>query len=734
MNLIQPKLQSLSSALLICFFLCGYSPGASADAAGDASTQQIRKRFSALPLRFEANRGQADDEVRFVLRGKELTMLLKNNEVVLKPNRTKRVNVGERNAKSFMPSPKYGYRRDKPVMDVGSGESSVLTMKLVKPTSKPRAAGVEVLPGTVNYFAGRDSKKWLKNIPTYAKVKYHDVYPGVDLVYYGNQQQLEYDFIVAPGADPSLIRLELRGGVKELSVDGQGDLVLEVIGGEFRMRKPRIYQFWDGVQREVPGGYSLKSNGQVGFDVGAYDRARPLVIDPVLGYSTYLGDIGVDSANSVVTLGGAAYVTGESDGQAFVAKLNTALSGQASLVYFTVFGGSGDEVGNAIDVDIGILDNGAVYVTGSTSSTDFPTMNAPQFNFGGGASDGFVAKLDNTGMLVYSTYLGGNGDDLGLGISVPCIFGTVVVCSSASVTGSTFSLDFPTVNAQQQTNGGAADAFVTKLDDTGSFVYSSYLGGSGKDVGASIFTSGTVLGSNTGGETFVAGYTTSANFPTKNPFQAVHGGGVHDAFVAKLNAAGSALIYSTFLGGGASDYASNIAVDFSGNVNLTGTTASINFPTVNSLQTTYGGGMSDAFMTKLDISGSKILYSTYLGGSGEDRGAGIAILASGHAYVTGSTNSHSGFPKNRRPVPSGSLFDAFVTGLNPAANRGASLVFSTLFGGSGDDYGLSITAEPSGSVYVTGVTASADFPTTTGAFAPTFGGAPSDAFVAKILP
>jgi len=553
-------------------------------------------------------------------------------------------------------------------------------MRLVGANASAAVTGAEELPGKSNYFIGNDPKKWRTNVPNYAKVKYQDVYPGVDLVYYGNQGgQLEYDFVVAPGADPETIRFALSGGLQESSrqsavgsraqnqtlrqskiqnlkskIDPSGDLVIETDGGEVRLHKPVVYQpaisngqrTTDYGQRApVEGHYVMQANNQVGFKVASYDHTRPLLIDPVLSYSTYLGGSFTDLGYHItVDSSGNAYVTGDTLSQnfptanpfqatnkatpttsnptAFVAKLNSTGS---ALVYSTYLGGSNEDVGTGIAVD----SSGNAYVTGYTTSTNFPTVNPLQVSNGGGY-EAFVSKLNAAGSaLVYSTYLGGSGSDAGGGIAVDS-------SSNAYVTGYTNSTNFPTANPFQASNGGGYDAFVSKLNAAGSaLVYSTYLGGSGSDAGTGIAV-------DSSSNAYVTGYTNSTNFPTVNPLQVSNGGG-YDAFVSKLNAAGSALTYSTYLGGSNEDVGTGIAVDSSSNAYVTGYTSSTDFPTVSPLQASYGGGNLDAFVAKFDAAGSALIYSTYLGGGGTDRGYGIAIDSSANAYVTGETISNN-FP------------------------------------------------------------------------------------------
>jgi hypothetical protein len=389
-----------------------------------------------------------------------------------------------------------------------------------------------------------------------------------------------------------------------------------------------------------------------------------------------------------------------------VAKLNAAGS---ALVYSTYLGGSNYDGGYGIAVD----SSGNAYVTGDTNSANFPTMNALQAN-SGGTSDAFVAKLNATGSaLVYSTYLGGSSADYGFSVAVDS-------SGNAYVTGATQSKNFPTVNPIQAGNPGNSAAFVAKLNATGSaLVYSTYLGGASSDQGSGIAV-------DSSGNAYVTGFTQSTSFPTVNAIQASLGAsGATNAFVSKLNAAGSALVYSTYLGGSNSDGGYGIAVDSSGNAYVTGDTNSANFPTMNALQAN-SGGASDAFVAKLDATGSALLYSTYLGGSGSDGASGIAVDSSGDAYVTGGTGS-SNFPTVSpfQPTNQG-IANVFLSELN---STGSALIYSTYLGGSGSDGASGIAVDPSGNAYVTGSTQSINFPTVDPIQANISAG-----FVAKISP
>jgi hypothetical protein len=533
--------------------------------------------YGHLPLSFEANQGQTDDHVQFLAHGQGYTLFLTASEAVF---------TGCPPA-AHRQRPTGSIPKTSAVEDTPDTACAMVRMQLLGANPASKVMGLEELPGKANYFRGNDPQQWRTHVPLYAKVKYAAVYPGVDLVYYGQSHQLEYDFVVAPGADPTAITLGFEG-VDHVDVDAQGDLVLATADWSLWFQKPVAYQEENGRRQAIAGGYVRKGPHQVGFQVAAYDPARPLVIDPVLSYATYLG-------------------------------------------------GRGGEAGTSIAVDAA----GAAYVIGQTASSDFPTVHPLQPTLDGFA-DAFVAKLTADGAaLVYSTYLGGSGDDRGNGIAVD-------VAGAAYVTGSTCSSDFPTVHPLQPTlNGGGAcsqvgtpggDAFVAKLTADGSaLVYATYLGGSGDEDGG-----GGGITVDTAGHAYVTGPTDSSDFPTTpRAFQVTSSSA--DAFVAKLTADGSALVYATYLGGSNSEGSTGIAVDAAGHAYVTGVTFSLDFPTAHPVQATLGGGVSatggDAFVAKLTADGSALVYSTYLGGCSVETGLGIAVDAAGAAYVTGDTSS-----------------------------------------------------------------------------------------------
>lgn len=747
----------LFSALALALTnVCAAAPSAPSDATvlDESAPVKSVQTFGRSPLSFEANQGQTDASVKFLSRGRGYTLFLTPTEAVLslkkganlpaQPNRTAGAAI---QAKPILPQ-----------------EFAVLSMRLADADPNPPMTGLEPLPTTVNYFVGNDPEQWRENIPTYAHVKYQNVYPGVDLVYYGSAGQLEFDFIVAPGADPQRIQLSFEGA-NELEIDPQGDLVLRIAGGELRQHKPLIYQQDGDARHEIPGRYVLKDERRVAFDVDRYDHAKPLIIDPTLWYSTYLGGGttntfpptgAFDVAEGIaVTTNGTTYVVGHTDGlcfgatsgqgafircrdaatsnslDVFVAKYRATTDASQTPVFETItfLGGNGTDLGEAIAVDT----SGNAYVTGTTTSSNFPVRNAFQPGFGGGrpggivfSGDAFVVKLNaSAGSIVYASYLGGINSDFGFGIAVD-------TNQNAYVTGSTLSINFPTTTGafQRVCNGCAAgfeDAFVTKVGATGStLVYSTYIGGSGQDDGMAIAVGRTGLA-------YVTGSTTSTNFPVfalgnTSAFQTKLNG-PRDAFVTAIGVAGTNLLFSTYLGGSDDETGLGIAIPGPGfrlDPHVTGITFSKDFPTRNASQAT-NAGFADAFVTKLFAAGTSLGYSTYLGGSGFDQADAIALDATNNAYVTGFTTS-TNFPrKNALQSASAGSVDAFVTQLSLT---GAN-VFSTYFGGSGSDMSHSVAVDGSGRAYIAGQTASTNFPVIN-AVQSSFGGGSSDAFVAKI--
>ncbi|MGH9768337.1 MAG: SBBP repeat-containing protein [Blastocatellia bacterium] len=704
---------------------------------------RISESFGKLPLSFEANHGQTRQTADFIARGIGCTILLNATEAVLAP---KNDAGGKEKSNAGKPS-----ARNQPQA------MAAIRMKLLNAEAGP-ADATGLLEGKSNYFIGNDPKEWRTDIPNYSRVRYRGVYPGIDVVYYGNQRRIEYDFVVSPHSDPNQIRLALEGAEK-MAIDEQGDLALDIGGEQLRMRAPVIYQETNGARRQIAGRYILLDNNSpfptphsplptpvVGFQIGDYDANETLVIDPVLEYSTFYGGGGIDIAYGIaIDRQGSVYITGQTfsldfpaknpfstmlngASDAFVAKLNP--QGNA-IVFSTYIGGRnpGDR-GWAIAVDPA----GNVYFTGETTSLNFPTHNAAQPNFRGGV-DGFVTKLNIQGNeLLYSTYLGGSLPDAAYSIALDRF-------DNAHITGRTESSNFPTKNPLQAGLRGQRDAFVTKLSANGEVLFSTYLGGEPSAPGGLDEEAGYGVALDVLQNVYVTGYTTSPNFPLAQPIQGAFGGG-EDAFVAKLNSTGSTLIYSTYLGGARADNGRGIAVDGFGNAYVTGYTLSSDFPRVNALQPVYGGS-GDGFVAKLNGAGTALIYSTFLGGSGDENSGlaleftpscAIAVDTLGQAYVTGKTASQD-FPV-ARPIQPGLQgdTDAFVAKLDPA---GSALIFSTYLGSTFtgvngfDERGLGIAVNSAGGVFVTGQMLKNDL-LTVGPVQNGYGGGLSDAFIAKV--
>ena len=624
-------------------------------------------KWSEIPLSFEPNIGQESPEVRYLARGSSYTLYLADTEMLL------------------------------------SGHNQApLKMKVLGANLAPRIAGEGQQVSTSNYLVGNDPSKWRTSVPNFDRARSSNVYPGIDLVYYGHDGNLEYDWIVSPSADPRRIRLRFDSADR-LRVDKEGELVIEIGQAEYRQKKPVVYQDVGGKRIQVAGRWLLHGK-EAGFRIGRYDRHQPLTIDPVLYYSTYLGGNSLDYGNAIaVDRVGNTYVTGftgsanfptanplqaslRGSQDVFVTKLNA--SGSARL-YSTFLGSAGVDEGKAIAVN----SRGEVYVTGSAGFSDFPMKNAIQGTWGG-SGDAFLTKLDATGSaLVYSTYLGGNGVDYGSAVALD-------PAGSAYIVGVTNSTNFPTVSPFQAAKGAQDDAFVAKINPAGSaWVYATYLGGNNEDQGNGIAVDAS-------GNAYLTGYTASTNFPVQSAFRGSNTG-VVDAFVTKLNPAGSALVYSTYLGGSALDFGTAIAVDSSGSAYVTGIVTSDDFPLASPIDATIGShAVDDVFVTKFNPSGSALLYSTYLGGASGDDPYAIALDKAGDVFITGRTNS-SDFPLVNPIQATRFAFDIFVTEINPA---GSAVLFSTFVGGSGSESGRGIAVDSLGNIHIAGESTSTDFP------------------------
>ncbi len=665
-----------------------------------------------------------------------------------------------------------------------------LAMQLVDARASVAPEALDRLSSISNYLIGNLESARVTGVAHTSRVRYPKVFNGIDLVYYGNEGQLEYDFVVQPGADPASIRLQINGAQK-LSVSDDGDLVMLTQAGQVKWNKPYVYQKIEGVSRRIEGHFHLFSANQVAFQVADYDRKRDLVIDPALSYATYLGGSQNEAARGIaLDAAGNVYVTGYSTspdlpvtrgafqtayagntasqitGDAFVAKYTPS----GTLVYITYIGGSGDDISTGIAVDAA----GNAYLTGYTNSTNFPTTpGAFQKAFAGSGGnqstrlgDAFVTKLSPDGnQLLYSTFLGGKADDVAFSIAIDG-------AGSAYITGATLSMDFPiTAGAYQTTSHGSGgqpilrfgysffisgDVFVSKLDAAGAkLIYSTYLGGSRDEAAFGITV-------DSSGNAFVGGYTISPDFPTTSGAFQRNGRGsdpdnpffhMGDAFLTKFNPTGG-LSYSTLVGGTGDEWITAIAVDGSGNAYATGSTTSTDFPvTAGVFQSSYrpltvfnpdaDEALGDAFLLKMNPAGSGLVFATYLGGSGDDVASSVMLDSAGNIFLGGQTNSPN-FPVTPDAAQrayagggfqtSGQTFgDGFLTVLNPTAT---SLVYSTYLGGTFDDSIRGMALSATGVAYVAGSTASRNFPATANAAQPTYGGSSStgrlrgDAFIA----
>jgi hypothetical protein len=675
-------------------------------------TEAPARAYGRLPLYFERNTGQGESGFDFLARGAGYAVGVSATEAAwaLSPPSAAARQLGVPwQAAAGTPLAPDGRPLGSPAREAAA-PPTIIRMRLEGADPHARGAGVDPLVTRVNYFLGDDPAHWHSDIPTYGRVEYPNIYAGIDLAYYaaphapfgrgaGGEGGLEYDFTARPGADPSAIRLEFAGA-DSVSLDADGDLVLHTARGDVVQHAPVLYQDVGGARTRVAGAFRLDGPGggcpgapaascplpTASFWVGPYDRTRPLVIDPqVLAYSTYLG-------------------------------------------------GPNYDYGNAVAVDA----FGSAYVAGEAGH-DFPLVNPIQ-SYGGGL-DAFVAKLSPDGSaLLYSTYLGGSYEDAAFGVAVDGK-------GAAYVTGVSESSDFPSTPGAFQTSGPCddqptcSDAFVAKLSPAGSaLLFATFLGGSGSESGDGIAV-------DQAGSAYVMGMTNSSNFPTRNAVQPSYGGGTcsyptyhycFDAFVTKLNATGSALAYSTYLGGSDDEayyfgQTGGIALDPSGYAYVTGYTFSAyDFPTYHALQPTWGGGLVDAYVTKLSPSGTAFVYSTYLGGKTGDFGKSIAADGAGDAYVTGTTNS-TDFPTTPGCFQSTNKGENDVF-LSKIRTDGSALVYSSYLGGSDHDSATSIAVDKAGNAHVTGFTySSADFPTKN-AFQPVFGGGYEDAFVTELSP
>lgn len=682
-------------ALLVVALAVGSLPSA---AAPDAKSLP-------RPIVFEPNVGQTDPEVKYLARGQGFMLFITDTAAVFK-------------------------------VSGSEGSQHGLQLRWLDARKPETSRGEEPLPASINYFRGSDPSKWITDVRPFRRVRLASVYPGIDLVFHGETGSLEYDFVVAPGADPSQIALAFDAGTRA-NLARNGDLVVHTGAGALRQHRPLVYQMFGGKRHLVTGRFVLARN-VVRFSLGAYDRSLPLVIDPVLSYSTLLGGSDYDSGNSVAVDGsGRAYVTGHTYStdfpikggrqstirtapDAFVTKFWTTGGG---LIYSTYIGGDSTDYPTGIAVDR----YGNAYIAGFSYSTDFPTTTGAFQRNNMGSADGFVAKLNPNGNgLVYSTYVGGISYDE---------FSAIALDNRhrVYVAGIAFE-SFPLVNPVDAA-ASTYEAVVTRLNPTGSALeYSTFLGGTRRDFGSGIAVDSSY-------RAYVTGSTESTDFPTTSgAFQRTFQGGVAhrsdpalDAFVARLSADGRSFSYSTYLGGSNNEDGLAITVDDQNRAYVTGRTLSDNFPTTAGAFRRTRSGSDDVFVTRLSAAGGSTSYSTYIGGSNVESGRSIAVDSSYRAWVAGTTYS-SNFPTKNRLQGfgggAGLVGDAFVLKLWAT---GGGFFFSTYLGGAQHDSANEVRLDANGNGYVTGSTGSTGFPTTSGAFRRSLRGG-GDAFVTKIQP
>ncbi len=630
--------------------------GMRASSTESAHRSYTLQQYGRLPISFEPNRRQFDSRFQFLARSANTALLLRPDAAVLKMSR--------------------------------GAEKRSIEMRILGANAGAVMRGVDKLPGEANYFSG-ERQDWITHVPTYERVYVDEVYPGIDLTYYGNPGHLEYDFIVKPGATPAGIDVNVEGAAMRLA---DGDLVLSLGDREIRQRKPTVYQDVDGRRRMIAARYLVRDGGRFGFEVGAYDPTRPLIIDPQLIYSAYMFldqglGVAIDASGNAYVCGATMDLVLESQTDAFVVKINS--SGTA-VVYGNTFGSRGrSDQANATTVDAAGNAYVAGYTAGWAPAGSFPTLNPIQSVQSTTHDVAFITKFDSSGAMAYSTVLGGSGIDSAGGIAVDAQ-------GDMYVSGYTSSTDFPTSQPLQATLKGSSDAFVTALNAQGNaFIFSTYVGGSGDD-----YASGIAV--DNAGNSYVSGTTSSNDFPTANAINPAGSG----AFAFKLNPAGSAFQYSTYLG---ETRANGIAIDSPGNAYVVGTT----------------GSPSNAFVKKINSSGSAFAYSTQIGGTSDDVGNGIAVDESGKAFVTGNTASND-FPQigSLETLVAGST-DAFLAKLSTTGN----IAYSTLLAGNSNsphrgtnafNSGQSVASDAAGNVYVSGWTTAWNFPTTSGSVSRTW--------------
>ncbi len=683
---ISGNVKYAASTITLLFFIILFSVS---DSASDK--ESINIKLSSTALSFTQNNGQWDNNLLFQSKASGMVIWFGQDKIYYQITRTLPNRKHTQQNSDISQKHKYD-------LAPGKVESKIIHLSFIDANLNPNISGLEPINYKCNYFMGSNPDQWQTDVPNFGSILYRNIYDGIDLKYYGNGKQLEYDFIIAPEADPSKIKIKYEGA-QNISIDNSGRLIIKTNWGEILEAKPVIYQKQNKNKLFIAGEFEFFSENVIGFNLNSdYDHALPLIIDPTLSYSTYLGGGSVDIGNNIaVDSDGDAYIVGKTSStdfptlnqyqsdqttyDAFATKLS---SDGSTPIYSTYLGG--DSYDEAFDISVDA--DGNAYITGYTRSTNYPIENEYQTDQIG--ADVIITKLNSTGNgLIYSTYLGGDGDDIGYAI-------TIDADNYAYLTGTTISSDFPTLN-QYQTNQLYYDIFVTKLNTTGDdLVFSTYIGGGQDETGYDI-------GLDSDNNVYLTGETFSTDFPTQNQYQIDQG--LWDAFLLKLNSLGNSLGYSTYLGGTGDDHAYGLGVDNDHTVYVTGSTESNDFPILNPYQTDQIG--EDVFVTRFNEFGNGLIYSTYLGGTGDEISHAIDIDNYGSAYITGST-SNDNFPtEGSLQIYQGGL-DVFISKLGP---DGDALSFSSYLGGNADDIAYGIALDNDANAYITGYTFSTDYTT-----------------------
>ncbi|MDH5646250.1 MAG: SBBP repeat-containing protein, partial [Candidatus Heimdallarchaeota archaeon] len=666
------------------------------DSISEDLEKEVLEKLPILNNYFRENKGQLkDDNIRYYFDAPEFGVAFTESSIIYRVSEIKSdtTTTGESESLDLMM-----------MKEIGSTTKTIESyfVTITYPNSNsvlPSAQGE--FEHVSNYFYGNDPSAWVTEVGSYSSIVYHDLYQGIDLRYYFTQEGLKYEFVVKPQSNPSVITMDYSG-IYSIETKGN-DLILHTPLQTISDTNLFVYTENQGNKQQIDAKYIITGN-QLQFDLAEYDTSKPLIIDPIV-YSTYMGGNGdehgysitVDSLDNI-------YVTGDTASTNFITQnaFDGSLGGSWDAVIFklgknlgsvqssTYLGGSGNDHGTSIALDYA----NNIYITGVTDSIDFPAINGYDSTFNGGLNDAFIAKLGADGVCIdYSSYIGGDGEDKANSIVVDG-------SQSAYVTGYTFSLNFPLVNPRDATYGGNSDIFVSKFSPNGvSLVYSTYFGATGIDVGNAI-----VLDSEN--NMYITGHTDSSGFTMVNPYDPTHRGG-YDVFVFKLTADGLGLPFSTFIGGSLNDIAMSIQLDSENNVYITGYTESPNYPVVNAYDSTYNGGITDVFISKLNSSGSSLLYSTFIGGSFADLAKSLVLDSNNNMYVAGYTYSND-FPMvNPFNDTYGRLNELFVFQLSAS---GSDLLFSTYVGGIESDFGWDLVLDSSNNIYVTGYSDSSNFP------------------------